>query len=58
LTVSGVVTIIFLGICYLFDILPTERKKKKSELGELQNELNNFYLEEREKSKSRELTEN
>ncbi len=51
--ISGVLTIVFLGICYLFDILPIERKKKKSKLDELQNQLSNFYLEEREKSSSR-----
>jgi len=50
--VSCVLTIVFLGICYLFDILPIERKKKKSKLDELQSQLNDVYLKEREKSKS------
>lgn len=50
LVVSSVLTIAFLVICYLFDLMLIERKKKKSKLGELQNQLNNFYLKENEKS--------
>lgn len=52
LMVSGVLTIVFLVICYLFDLMPIERKKKKSKLNELQSQLNDVYLKEREKSKS------
>lgn len=52
LTVSGALTIVFLVICYLFDLFPIERKKKKSKLDELQSQLNDVYLKERKKSKS------
>lgn len=55
LIASGVLTIVFLVICYLFDLFPIERKKKtkkKSKLDELQSQLNDVYLKEREKSKS------
>ena len=53
LTVSGVLAAVFFAIVYLFDLMPVERKKKtnkKSKLGELQSELNDFCQEEREKS--------
>jgi hypothetical protein len=52
LMVSGVLTIAFLAIIYLFDLMPIERKKKKSKLDELQSQLNDVYLKEREKSSS------
>jgi hypothetical protein len=48
LIVSGVLTIVFLVICYLFDLMPIERKKKKSKLDELQSQLNDVYLKERQ----------
>ena len=53
LIVSGVLTIVFLVTIYLFNLMPIERKKKtkkKSKLGELKSQLNDFYIEEREKS--------
>ena len=55
LIVSSVLTIVFLAIIYLFDLMPIERKKKtkkKSKLDELQSQLNNVYLKERGKSSS------
>ncbi len=43
----------FLALCYKYDLLLIERKKtpKKRRISELQNELNEFYLNEREKLK-------
>jgi len=46
LTVSGVFTIAFLAIIYLFDLMPIERKKSK--LDELKSQLNDVYLKERQ----------
>ena len=54
LMVSGVLTIVFLVICYLFDLFPIERKKKiktESKLSELQDELTDLYQEESRKLK-------
>jgi len=51
--ISGVLLIVFLVICYLFDLMPIERKKKKSKLGELQSQLNDVYLKERQVKKRR-----
>ena len=48
LIVSGVLTIVFLAIIYLFDLMPIERKKKKSKLDELKSQLNDVYLKERQ----------
>lgn len=50
LMISSVLTIVFLVAIYLFNLMPIERKKKKSKLGELKSQLNDFYIEEREKS--------
>lgn len=49
---SSLLSICFLVICYKLDILPYERKKNK--INELQEELNDFYLEEKAKLKEKE----
>lgn len=52
--ISGALTIVFLAIVYYFDLMPTERTKKKktkkTKLDELQSQLNIVYMKEREKS--------
>ncbi|MHC5061515.1 MAG: hypothetical protein ACYTFK_10590 [Planctomycetota bacterium] len=51
MAVNFLLPICFLVICYIFDISPVERKKKKNRISELRSELNDFYLEERAKIK-------
>ncbi len=49
LAVTGILTIVFLAVVYFFDLLPIERKRKKSKLGELQSQLNDVYRKKLEK---------
>lgn len=54
LPLNTLLTILFLVVCFRFDLLLIERKKrpkKRSKRDELRDELNEFYLNEREKLK-------
>ena len=52
--VSILLPLLFLWVCYRFDLFPNGRKKKKNRIDELHDELEDFYLEEKAKLKEKE----
>jgi hypothetical protein len=50
--VLSILSIVFLWVLCVFNLLPVEQKKKNSKLSKLQSELNEFYLKECEKLKA------
>ena len=47
--ISILLSVLFGWLCYKFDLYPDERKMKKNRIDELHQELEDFYLEEKEK---------